>query len=181
MTVNADPSKPPVSHAKHLHSLQEQIFYHAWISQTLTSTSTFLFDCFFLLQTEPVIHHFLKNFSTTKLCGKLFLWVFMSELLNVFSGSLSYIEKSKIIPVLIWAWHEDMAELQLYAYLTLAVNGDGWLASYPGCFHHSGKNAQYPLDGRLGGPQSHSRCYEGERNLTLLGIKPTFLIHPAIV
>jgi hypothetical protein len=71
---------------------------------------------------------------------------------------------------------------QLYAYLTLAVNGDGWSASYPNWFHHSGKNSQYPLDRRLDGPHSHSRCYEGKRNLlTLLGIKSPFLIHPAIV
>jgi hypothetical protein len=46
--------------------------------------------------------------------------------------------------------------------------------------YHREKRAQYPLDKRLGGPQSKSGQYREEKHLVpLLGIEPPFLSLPA--
>jgi hypothetical protein len=42
----------------------------------------------------------------------------------------------------------------------------------PLLFYPQGKSPQYPLDGRLGGPQSLPGRYGEEKNLTLPRIKP---------
>jgi hypothetical protein len=41
-----------------------------------------------------------------------------------------------------------------------------------GEFHVPAALPQYPLDRRLGGPQSWSQCCGEEKNFALLGIKP---------
>jgi hypothetical protein len=48
------------------------------------------------------------------------------------------------------------------AFLTSALDGVEWSASRPGRLI-SGKEPQYPLDRRLGGPQSRSGCGGGEK------------------
>jgi len=40
--------------------------------------------------------------------------------------------------------------------LTSALDGGEWSASHPGHFTPQGKSPWYPLDGKLGGPQSRS-------------------------
>jgi hypothetical protein len=47
-------------------------------------------------------------------------------------------------------------EVQLYAFLTSALDGGEWSASRPGRFTPQGKSPSYPLDRRLGGPQGRS-------------------------
>jgi hypothetical protein len=55
---------------------------------------------------------------------------------------------------------------------TSALDGDEWSASRRGSFT-SGEKARYPLDRRLGEPQSRSRCSsEEEKSLPLPGIEP---------
>jgi hypothetical protein len=43
-----------------------------------------------------------------------------------------------------------------YSFLTSALDGCEWSASRPGRALPAGKNLRYPLDRRLGGPQSWS-------------------------
>jgi hypothetical protein len=43
-----------------------------------------------------------------------------------------------------------------YSFLTSALDGGEWSASHPGCALPPGKEPRYPLDRRLGGPQSRS-------------------------
>jgi hypothetical protein len=67
----------------------------------------------------------------------------------------------------------DMASLVLG--LSMKVNGQ---LLRPGCFI-SEKSPWYPLDRRLGGPQSRSgRCGEEKNLLPLPGIEPQFLNRP---
>jgi hypothetical protein len=50
--------------------------------------------------------------------------------------------------------------VQSHIFLTSALIGGGWSASHPGRF-----TPRYPLDRRLGGPQSQSRRREEEKIL----------------
>jgi len=52
-------------------------------------------------------------------------------------------------------------EVYLHAFLTSAVDGGEWSASQTNHFINGVKSSQYPLDRRLGGPQSQSEC-DGE-------------------
>jgi hypothetical protein len=45
-----------------------------------------------------------------------------------------------------------------YSFLTSELDGDEWSASLPGRALPRGKDPQYPLYRRLGGPQSRSGC-----------------------
>jgi hypothetical protein len=54
-------------------------------------------------------------------------------------------------------------------FLTSALDGDEWSASRPGRFTLRGNCPRYPLDRRLGGPQSRSGHYGEEKNLTPAG------------
>jgi hypothetical protein len=59
-------------------------------------------------------------------------------------------------------------EVQLHAFLTPALIGDGWFASHPGRFNPK-EGILVPLDGELGG---WSGCCGGGRNSALPGIEP---------
>jgi hypothetical protein len=48
--------------------------------------------------------------------------------------------------------------------LTTAINGGEWSASRPCRFYPQGKSPRYPLDRRLGGPQSRSGRGGEEKN-----------------
>jgi hypothetical protein len=51
-----------------------------------------------------------------------------------------------------------------------------WLVSHPSPFTPQGKNPWYPLDGRLGGPQSQSgRDGEGKNTQPLPGLEPPII------
>jgi hypothetical protein len=56
------------------------------------------------------------------------------------------------------------------SFLTSALGGGKWRALHPHRFTPEGKSPRYPLDRRLGGPQS-GPCGE-EKNLVLLEIEP---------
>jgi hypothetical protein len=47
-------------------------------------------------------------------------------------------------------------EIQLLLILDLGIRWDDLSASHPGCALLTGKDPRYPLDRRLGGPQSRS-------------------------
>jgi hypothetical protein len=55
-------------------------------------------------------------------------------------------------------------DIWIYIFLTSALAGDEWSASRPGRF-----NPPYPLDKRLGGPQSRSGKREEEKILDPTG------------
>jgi hypothetical protein len=56
--------------------------------------------------------------------------------------------------------------------LTSAIDGGEWSASPPRQLYSWGMSPRYPLDRRLGGPQSRSERYGEEKNLfPLLGIE----------
>jgi hypothetical protein len=60
--------------------------------------------------------------------------------------------------------------------LTSALDGSEWLAVHPGRFTPQGKSSRYPLDRRLGGPQSRSGCCGEEKNSQpLLGLEPLII------
>jgi len=48
--------------------------------------------------------------------------------------------------------------------LNAMLDGDKWLTSPPGHLT-SGKQPQYPVNGRLGGPQSQSKHFGDDKNL----------------
>jgi hypothetical protein len=52
--------------------------------------------------------------------------------------------------------------------LASALDGGEWSATRPCCFTPGGECHWYPLDRRLGGPQSRSGCCGEEKNLALL-------------
>jgi hypothetical protein len=56
--------------------------------------------------------------------------------------------------------HKDVwgVKVQFVAFLTLALNGSGWLASCPGKSH-----THYSLDIRLSGPKRQSECGGNEK------------------
>jgi hypothetical protein len=51
-------------------------------------------------------------------------------------------------------------DVQTHLFLTLALVGGEWSASRPGCFTPGERAPLYPLDRRLGGPQSWSGRHE---------------------
>jgi len=58
-------------------------------------------------------------------------------------------------------WEMD---IQCHTFLDSELEEDEWSASHPDCFTPQGKSPWYPLDRRLGGPQSQSRCSGEEKN-----------------
>jgi hypothetical protein len=56
------------------------------------------------------------------------------------------------------------AEVQLHAFLTSALEGGEWSASRPSSLTPRERDRQYPLDRRLGGPQSRSGHGGEEKN-----------------
>ena len=56
-------------------------------------------------------------------------------------------------------------EVQLHAFLTLALGGREWLVSSPLCFSFGGMNGLYPLNTRLGGRQTGEK-----KSLALAGM-----------
>jgi hypothetical protein len=85
-------------------------------------------------------------------------------------------DKGKMVPVLNCAvCHEDVLKSGGIAseFLASSLDGCGWSASRLGRFILQGKNPRYPLDRRLGGPQSRSgRCGLEKNLLPLPGIEP---------
>jgi hypothetical protein len=61
----------------------------------------------------------------------------------------------KSTPVTGLNWPRGWIEVQLYPFVTSALEGGGWLAPRPGRFS---KKTRYPLYRRLGGPQGRSGC-----------------------
>jgi hypothetical protein len=60
-----------------------------------------------------------------------------------------------------------------YSFLTSALDKGEWSASHPGHALSLGKDPQYSLDWRLGGPQSRSGHRGHRKNpMSLLGIEP---------
>ncbi|PNF25877.1 hypothetical protein B7P43_G11128 [Cryptotermes secundus] len=57
-------------------------------------------------------------------------------------------------------------------FLTLALDGRGVVSFTPGYFTQEENCPQYPLDRKLGGPQSRSGHSAEEKILYLLGIEP---------
>jgi hypothetical protein len=66
-----------------------------------------------------------------------------------------------------------------YSFLTLALDGGEWSASHPGHALHQGKDPQYPLDRRLGGPQSRSEHGLEEKSSAPVGVQ-TPIVHPVV-
>jgi hypothetical protein len=58
----------------------------------------------------------------------------------------------------------------IHVFLTSTLVGDKWSSSRPVCFT-PGNSSQYPLDRRLGGPQSRSGRLEEERNFDPTGTR----------
>jgi hypothetical protein len=56
-------------------------------------------------------------------------------------------------------------EVRALPFLISALDGGEWSASHPGRFTSGGNQPRYPLDRRLGGPQSQSEHYGEEKNL----------------
>lgn len=64
------------------------------------------------------------------------------------------------------------AQVQHHPFLNLALEGSARSTSHPIALC-PGKEPQYPLDRRLGGPQSQSACFGKKKNFSpLLGITP---------
>jgi len=75
---------------------------------------------------------------------------------------------TSIIP---WRRIAEM-EISLHAFLASALDGDELSASCLGHFIR-GKSPRYPLDKRLGGPQSRSWCGGEEKKIPLLTLPET--------
>jgi hypothetical protein len=64
-------------------------------------------------------------------------------------------------------------EVQLQSFLTSAIDGGEWSASRTSRFTPRGKNPLYPLDRKLGGPQSRSGHGGEEKDFQPLpGLEP---------
>jgi hypothetical protein len=63
-------------------------------------------------------------------------------------------------------------KVQLHVFLTSALDGSELLASRSGCFTARGKSPRYPLDGRLGGPQSRNAICGEKSNSIFPRIEP---------
>jgi hypothetical protein len=67
-------------------------------------------------------------------------------------------------------------DIQLHTFLTSALDGGEWSVSRPDRFT-KGNNRRYPLDRRLGGPQSQAgRGGEEKNSQPLPGIEIRFLL-----
>jgi hypothetical protein len=75
-------------------------------------------------------------------------------------------EKGKLLPSQTMKAYRG-AEVQLHSSLTSVLDGGKWSTSHPGWFTPR-KEPQYPLNMKLGGPQSWSGHYREEKNLLLL-------------
>jgi hypothetical protein len=63
-------------------------------------------------------------------------------------------------------------DVYYYSFLTSALNGGEWSASRPSRALPQGKDPRYPLDRRLGGPQSWSgKEARGKNHLLVSGIE----------
>jgi hypothetical protein len=69
VAVKADPSETPVSCAQRLNDFRGPTFSRARISRTFSSVITFLFDCLFMSQTEPVACHSFTSLHTHDFVG----------------------------------------------------------------------------------------------------------------
>jgi hypothetical protein len=88
--------------------------------------------------------------------------------------------KGKVLPVPSYAPHnKDMMWSAGTAtpFLTLAADGGELSASRPCRFIPGGKKPRYPLDKRLGGPQSRFGCCREEKNLSPAGNR-TLAVQP---
>jgi hypothetical protein len=65
----------------------------------------------------------------------------------------------------------------LHASLTSATDGGEWSASRP-CRLHPRKEPRYPLDRRLGGPQSRYECGGGEKKIPAPAGNQTPVVQP---
>jgi hypothetical protein len=89
--------------------------------------------------------------------------------------------KGKVVPVLFNCSprHEDvLGEWRCSSthYLASALDGGELSASRPGRFTLKGKSSWYPLDRRLGGPQSRSECGGKEKHS-----QPLLLLEPPTI
>jgi hypothetical protein len=62
-------------------------------------------------------------------------------------------------------------DVYIYIFLTSELAGGQWSASRPGRFTRGGKRPRYPLDRRLGGPQSRSGRFGEENILDTIGTR----------
>jgi hypothetical protein len=83
--------------------------------------------------------------------------------------AFNHSNKNKAIPLL-QCRRQGGEEYRAYSFLT-RLDAGKWSASRPGCALPPGKEPQYPLDRRLGGPQSWSwhrglekKCYASTRD-----------------
>jgi hypothetical protein len=73
--------------------------------------------------------------------------------------------------------HEGKVEVWLHSFLTLALHVAEWSTSHPQYFTPA-REPRYPLNKRLGGPQSQSECYGAEKNLLFLLGSEALIIQP---
>jgi hypothetical protein len=81
--------------------------------------------------------------------------------------------EGNVVPVLNWL------STTPWRRIGSALVGGEWSTSHPGCFTRQGKSPRYPLDRRLGGPQSQSGRFGEEKILGLPGLELRPLSRPA--
>jgi hypothetical protein len=69
--------------------------------------------------------------------------------------------------------HEDMGEWRYSCAIFDLSTRWKWMVNFmPLLLYRQGRRPQYPLDKKLGGPQSQSGCCGEQKNLALRGIEP---------
>jgi hypothetical protein len=68
-------------------------------------------------------------------------------------------------------------EVQLHAFLTLAVDGGKWSASCPGCSTPVERTPVNQLNGRFGGPLTCAVCWELNPSSYLMFVEPCIVIY----
>jgi hypothetical protein len=62
-------------------------------------------------------------------------------------------------------------DVEIHSFFTSTLVGGGWSASHPGRFTLQEKSPRYPVDSRLGGPQSRSVRREENKILDHTGTR----------
>jgi hypothetical protein len=120
-----------------------------------------------------------QNTSKSPVERKILFYAYLCKIYTFYSETEK--GKGKVIPVLQLSttpWRRiGRVEVQIHAFLTLALDGGEGSASRP---DPQWKRPWYPLDRRLGGPQSRSGC-DGERKNSqhLPGLEPP-IIQPVV-
>lgn len=109
--------------------------------------------------TEVSLHLNQANHSSPYLCHRKLFCAHHAFLMHF--PSLKQ-RKVKLSLLMVWR-HVGGGELWLHSFLTLTLNDAKWWTLCPSCFT-PGKEPQYPLSMRLGGPESHFGCSGEEKN-----------------